>query len=105
MAYNQGGCLMADERANDFFIDRPELGVMRIGKSRVSLYSVLIELERGESPEAIQRSFPALSIEQVRGAIDYIRAHPAEVESYRAAIDAEWEQIRAEHEDGSDPLL
>jgi len=50
--------------------------------SRVSLDSIVYGLNEGGSPEAIRDSFPTLSLEQVRGAIDYYSAHRAEVDQY-----------------------
>jgi uncharacterized protein (DUF433 family) len=40
-----------------------------IAGSRVSLDSVVYAFLRGESPEGIVESFPALSLEQVLGAV------------------------------------
>ena len=42
-------------------------GSYRIRGTRVSLDSVVYAYRRGASPESIQRSFPALTLEQVHG--------------------------------------
>ena len=50
--------------------------------SRVSLDSIVYGFNEGGSPETIRDNFPSLSVEQVRGAIEYYSAHRAEVDEY-----------------------
>jgi uncharacterized protein (DUF433 family) len=73
--------------AKDYVAQRD--GVYFIAGTRVSLDSVVCAFLRGESPEGIADSFPAIELEQVYGAIAYYLAH-------RAAIDAYLEQGKAE---------
>ena len=49
---------------------------------------------RGASPEAIVRSFPLLTLEQVYGSITYFLAHEHEVEEYLRQGEAEFETLR-----------
>jgi uncharacterized protein (DUF433 family) len=56
-------------------------GVMRIGNSRVMLDSIVAGFEQGHSPETLQQ-YPALSLEEVYGAITYYLAHTDEVHAY-----------------------
>lgn len=60
--------------------------------SRVSLDSVVYAFLRGESPEGIAESFPALSLEQVFGAL----ANRESVDSYLRAGREEFARMREE---------
>lgn len=72
-----------------------------IGSTRVSLDSVVYRWLEGLSPETIAECFPALTLEQVYGAITYYLSNRAEVDEYLRAADAEYEsfrqQIRAQY--------
>jgi uncharacterized protein (DUF433 family) len=57
-------------------------GSYRVTGTRVSLDSVVYAFVNGVSPESIVDSFPALTVEQVYGAIAYYLAHQAEVGAY-----------------------
>ena len=50
--------------------------------SRVSLDSIVYGFNEGGSPETIRDDFPSLSLEQIRGAIEYYSAHRTEVDQY-----------------------
>ena len=52
------------------FVERRDESFYLIG-SRVPLAHIVREFQRGESPEAIQSHYPALSLEQVYGAITF----------------------------------
>ena len=60
----------------------------------MSLDSVVYGFQNGESPECIQQSFPALTLEQVYGAIAYYLAHKSEIDEYLADDEAEFEKLR-----------
>jgi uncharacterized protein (DUF433 family) len=62
----------------------------RITGTRVSLDSVVYAFLNGVSPESIVDSFPALTLEQVYGAIAYYLAHQAEVDAYLREGEAEF---------------
>jgi uncharacterized protein (DUF433 family) len=49
--------------------------------TRVSLDSIVYSFNDGESPETIRQNFPALTLEQVYGAITFYLAHRAEVDA------------------------
>jgi uncharacterized protein (DUF433 family) len=82
-----------------------ESGGWRITGSRVSLDSVARAYLEGQSPEAIVDSFPALSLEQVYGAIAFYLRNQNEIDVYLARQDARWEQVRARSEALNQPLL
>ncbi len=70
-------------------------GVRRIAGTRISLDSVVIGFDQGQSAEEIHRNFPALTLEQVYGAITYYLANRTEVEEYLREQSAVWENARA----------
>jgi uncharacterized protein (DUF433 family) len=72
-----------------------EHGVRRVAKTRISIDSVVLAFQQGDSAEEIQRNFPSLSLEQVYGTITYYLADQKEVETYLQQQRARWEQSRA----------
>jgi len=64
------------------YIQPDEHGVMRVGSSRVMLDSVVASFQQGHSPETIQQQYPALSLEDVYGAIAWYLANAEEVARY-----------------------
>ena len=63
--------------------------------TRVSLDSIVYRFLEGLSPESIQADcFPALTLEQVYGAITYYLHHRAELDAYLRQADADYEQFR-----------
>jgi len=57
-------------------------GAYVVAGTRVSLDSVVYAFLEGQSAEAIAQTFPALTLEQVYGAITYYLAHRDEVDRY-----------------------
>ncbi len=79
--------------SNDY-IDQHNGGYWVKG-TRVSLDSVVYRFLEGLSPESIQSDcFPALTLEQVYGAITYYLRHRDEVDAYLNETDAEYETFR-----------
>lgn len=76
-------------------------GVYWVTGTRVSLDSLVYLFLEGRSPESITQSFPALTLEQVYGALTYYLAHRLEIDSYlaeqEARSDAAREQSHATH--------
>lgn len=76
--------------------------VYRIGKTRVSLDSVVYEWRRGASAESIQRSFPAPTLEEVFGAIAFYLASEKEINEYLREGEKEFDALevksRAHHQ-------
>ncbi len=73
-----------------------ERGVNRVAGTRISIDSVVIAFQQGDSAEEIQRNFPDLTLEQVYGTITYYLAHRQEVDTYLQQQRAQWERLRAE---------
>jgi uncharacterized protein (DUF433 family) len=70
-------------------------GVLRVTGTRISLDSVVIAFQNGDSAEEIQRNFPALSLEQVYGTITFYLGHRQEIDRYLQQQRAKWDQSRA----------
>lgn len=73
------------------YIRTDEQGVMRVGDTRVMLDSVVAGFEQGHSAETIQQQYPALSLEDVYGAIAWYLAHQDEVSHYLRRQQAVWD--------------
>ena len=65
-----------------------------IQNTRVSLDSVVYRWLEGLSPETIAECFPALTLEQVYGAITYYLSNRADVDAYLKTADEEFENFR-----------
>lgn len=57
-------------------------GALRVSGTRVSLDSVIYRYREGLSPESIAECFPALTLEQVYGAIAFYLANQPELDVY-----------------------
>lgn len=64
--------------------------------TRVSLDSLVFAFLRGESPEGIAESYPAVSLEQVFGGIAYYLANRQAVDAYLSEGEAEFARLRDE---------
>lgn len=93
---------MPDESS---YVRTDEHGVMRVGRTRVMLDGVIAAWEQGHSPESIRSQYPALSLEEVYGAVAWCLAHPAEVDEYRRRQQAVWDKARAEAEVNLPPVV
>jgi uncharacterized protein (DUF433 family) len=79
----------------NLYIEKREGGYYVSG-TRVSLDSVVYAFLRGESPEGIVESFPALSLEQAYGAIAYYLANQQAVDTYLQQARADFQRMREE---------
>ena len=82
-----------------------QAGMMRVGKGAVPLESVLAGFEQGHAPETIRSQYPALTLEEVYGAITYSLAQPQEVRQYLKRQGALWEQWREKIEQAESPVV
>jgi uncharacterized protein (DUF433 family) len=69
-------------------------GAYRVGGTRVSLDSVVYEFQSGASPECIQKSYPALTLEQVYGAITYYLANQDAIDQYLIEGEKTFEELQ-----------
>ncbi len=59
-------------------------GVYRVGDTRVSLDSLVYLFREGMSVESMVESYPALTLEQVHGALAFYLANQEEIDAYLA---------------------
>ena len=80
-----------------------------ITDTRISLDSVVHAFKRGAAPEAIQRAFPLLTLEEVYGALAFYLGHSEEIDAYldqEADAAADWaKDLNATVEAGNPGLL
>ena len=69
-------------------------GGYRIAGTRVSLDSVVYAFLQGESPEGIADSFPALTLEQVFGALSFYLANREAIDLHLRAGRREFDALR-----------
>jgi uncharacterized protein (DUF433 family) len=78
---------------SESYIEQRDTGYW-INRTRVSLDSVVFRWLEGLSPESITECFPALTLEQVYGAIAYYLSHRAEIDAYLKASEQGYESFR-----------
>ena len=79
---------------------------IRIRGTRVGIETVLYEfIHQSQSPEAIARRYPALTLEQVYATITYYLHNQKEIEVYLAEWLAHGERMRAEQEQNPTPAM
>lgn len=65
-----------------------------IAGKRVALDSIIYAFRRGQSPEAIRRAFPLVTLEEIYGAIAFYLANQAKIDEYLIREEAEFEAMR-----------
>ena len=85
------------------YVDKRDGGYW-IVNSRVSLDSVVYAFLSGQSAESIAQSFPALTLEQVYGAVAFYFANRSDVDAYLARVQADFEIVRQAARD-ADPMF
>lgn len=75
-----------------------EQGVMRVGKTRVRLDTIIAAWKHGDSPEQIVENFDVLDLADVYAVIGYYLNHRSEIEKYLEQNRQEAESLRAENE-------
>ena len=74
------------------YIDQED-GALRIAGTRVSLSSVVVAFQEGESPEKIARSFPTVTLAQVHGAVAYYLENEKLIQDHIAKVEREFELL------------
>jgi len=95
---------MSDQQQREY-VQQTADGGWRVAGTRVSLDSVVYGFLEGLSPEEIVSQFPALSLEQVYGAIAFYLRHRQELDEVLAGQRERWEELRRQQAARSDPLL
>ena len=78
-------------------------GVFHVGKSRVTLDTVVGAFRDGATAEEIAEQYPAISLGQVYAVIAYYLAHTAEVNDYIQAREQRSAEVRQSNERLFDP--
>jgi uncharacterized protein (DUF433 family) len=78
------------------FVERRDGSFYLIG-NRVLLAHIVREFQRGESPEALRSHYPALSLEQVYGAITFYLGSQQDVEKDIVEREREEDAFTAAH--------
>jgi uncharacterized protein (DUF433 family) len=92
------------EKAENY-VHWDEHNVMRVGRTRVMLDSVVVAFQQGHSPETVQQQYPALTLEEVYGAIAYYLANRDEVDRYLKRQGQIWEEMREKSGQESNPVV
>jgi uncharacterized protein (DUF433 family) len=87
------------------YVRTDEHGVMRVGQTRVMLDSVVAAFQQGHSPETIQQQYPALTLEQVYGAIAHYLGNRTEVDQYLERQGEVWRQWREKAAERASPVV
>ncbi len=75
-----------------------DAGVLRVGKTRVSLDSVIASFNEGSTAEEIVQQYDVLALADVYAVIGYYLENQNEIDSYLAARRTQREQLRQELE-------
>ena len=73
-------------------------GTFRVAGTRVSLDSIVYAFQEGQSAESIAENYPALTLEQVYGALAYYLRRQSEINAYLRREEAADERVRRESE-------
>ncbi len=87
------------------YIEEDSQGVLRVGSLGVSLDSVAIAFQQGYSAETIQQLYPALSLEEVYGAIAYYLSNREEVDHYLERQGQLWDRARRQAAENPSPVV
>ena len=89
----------------EIYVRLDENNVMRVGKTRVMLDSVVVAFQQGHSAETMQQEYPALTLEEVYGAVAYYLANQDEVDRYLKRQDQIWNELREKSGQTSNPVV
>ena len=84
-------------------LTKTEVGVLRIGDSRVSLDTVIIAFSQGATPEQIVEDYDSLELAEVYAVISYYLQNRDEVEDYLARRKVERGKLRRQIESRWNP--
>ncbi len=87
------------------YVQEDSQGALRVGSLDISLDSVVIAFQQGHSAETIQQLYPALSLEEVYGAIAFYLANQDEVDQYLERQERLWDQVRERAAQNPSPVV
>ncbi|HJS24189.1 MAG TPA: DUF433 domain-containing protein [Pyrinomonadaceae bacterium] len=73
-------------------------GTIRVIGSRVTLDTIIVRMQVGDTPEEIHEGFPTVTLEQINTIIDWYFKNQVEADEYLMEQEAEGERIRQEIE-------
>ena len=79
-------------------------GVIRVGKTRVTLDTVIAAFKEGATAEEIAQQYPSVPLADVYSVIGYYLRRRAEVETYLSRRTQQAEQVRKESESRFNPV-
>lgn len=79
-------------------------GVIRIGKTRVTLESVILSFRDGTTAEEITQQYPSLDLADVYSVITYYLRNRADVDVYLQQRSRKAKQIQKKNESQFDPV-
>jgi uncharacterized protein (DUF433 family) len=82
-----------------------DCGTLKVGRSDVSLDSVVYAHRGGARPEVIHDQFPTLTLEETYGALAYYCANREEVDRYLEEQINRFEKLREAAERNPSPVL
>ncbi|MBI5167740.1 MAG: DUF433 domain-containing protein [candidate division NC10 bacterium] len=78
-------------------------GVVRVGKTRVTLDTIIVAFTDGATAEEIAHQYPSLQLADIYSVIGYYLRHCSEVEAYLRQRAQQAEQVRQQNEARFDP--
>ena len=87
------------------YVEEDSQGALRVGSLGISLDSVVIAFQQGQSAETIQQIYPALSLEEVYGAIAYYLANRDEVHQYLLRQERLWDRAGQSAAEDPSPVV
>ena len=91
--------------ASKVYVHEDEQGALRVGSTGVALDSVVHAFQQGHSAETIREQYPALSLEDVYGAIAFYLANREEVHRYLERQEQRWQELRQRAEQTPSPVV
>jgi uncharacterized protein (DUF433 family) len=73
-------------------------GTIRVKDSRVTLDTIVIRMQVGDTPEEIHEGFPSVTLAQINTILDWYLNNQVEADEYLREQEAEAERIRKEIE-------
>ena len=80
-----------------------EVGVVRVGGTRVRLDSVVYAFNQGASAEEVLHQYPSLALANIYGTISYYLRHRSSVDNYLKEQQQAHDRVRQLNESRSDP--
>jgi uncharacterized protein (DUF433 family) len=79
-------------------------GMIRVGKTRVTLDTVVAAFNDGASAEEIAQQYPSLTLADVYATVAYYLKHKTDVDAYLQAGEQVARQVQAENETRFNPI-